>query len=72
MMQRRLAGLQLDMDGFGLVDIDSDFLTAGEQIIAVEGIFVLDLLLMGSGDELHAAGDLVGRRHRDPGGRDIG
>src|SRR5580700_7805961 len=67
-MQRRLAGLQLDMNRLDLVDLDSDLLPAGEQVVLVEGIGVLDLLAMGSGDELHAAGNPVRRRHRDPDG----
>ena len=71
-MQRGLAGLQLDIDRLGLVDLDRDLLAAGQQIVLVEGVLVLDLLLVGAGNELHAAGHLVGRRHRDPGGRDIG
>ena len=33
---------------------------------------MLDLLSVGTGHKLHAAGNLVGGRHRDPGGRDIG
>ena len=72
MVQRRLARLQLHIDGLGLVDIDRDLLATGKQVVLVECVLVLDLALVGSGDEFHAAGYLVGRRHRDPCGRDIG
>src|ERR1700688_159837 len=60
------------MDVLGLVALDGDLLTAGQKVVLVEGVFVLDLLLVGTGYEFHAAGDLVRRRHRDPGGRNVG
>ncbi len=71
-MKRRLTGLQLHMHGLGLVDLDGDLLAPGQQIVLVERVLVLDLALVGPGNEFHAARDLVGRRHRDPGGRHIG
>ena len=43
-MQRRLAGLQLDKDRLGLVHLDGDLLTPGQKIVLVEGVLVLDLL----------------------------
>jgi hypothetical protein len=60
------------MYGVGLVHLDGNLLPTGQQIVLVESVGVLDLLQMRAGDELHAAGHLVGRRHRDPGGRDVG
>jgi hypothetical protein len=72
MVKRCLARLQLHIDGLGFVDLDGDLLAAGKQIVLVERVLVLDLASVSPGNELHAAGDLVGRRHRDPGGRHIG
>ena len=72
MMQRGLAGFELNKNGLGLIDFDGNFLAAGQKIVLVEGVFMLDLLFVGAGHKLHAAGDLVGGRHRDPGGRYIG
>jgi len=43
-MQRRLAGRQLDVDGFVLVDLDRDLLAAGEQVVLVERVGMLNLL----------------------------
>jgi hypothetical protein len=63
-MQRRVTRLQLDIDGFVLIDIDRNLLTAGEQVVLIEGVGVLDLLLVGPGNELHATGNLVRRRSR--------
>jgi hypothetical protein len=63
---------QLDKDGLRLVNLDSDLLATSQKVVLVEGVFVLDLLLMGAGDELHAAGNPVCRRHCDPGGSDVG
>ncbi len=71
-MKRGLAGLQLDMHRLGLVDLNRDLLTSGEQVVLVEGVLVPDLLLVSPGNELHAAGNLIGRRHGDPGGRNVG
>ncbi len=72
MVKRGLARLQLNEHGLRLVDIDCDLLTPGEQVVLVEGVFVLDLALVGPGNELHAAGNLIRRRHGDPGGGNIG
>jgi hypothetical protein len=71
-MKRGLARLELDMDGLCLVDIDGNLLPAGQQVVLVEGVGMADLLPVGAGDEFHAAGQPVGRRKGDPGGRDVG
>src|SRR5215470_9086051 len=71
-MQRRLARLQLGKHRLRLVDLDGDFLTTRQQVVLVESVLVLDLLLVGACHEFHAAGHLVGGRHRNPCGRYIG
>ena len=37
-MERRLARLQLDMDGVRLIDLDRDLLAAGEQVVPLGGL----------------------------------
>ncbi len=71
-MQRSLTGLQFHIDRLGLVDIDRDLLAASEEVILVERVGVLDLLPVGARDELHAAGNFIGRRNRDPCGGNVG
>ncbi len=71
-MKRGLAGLQLDEDGLLFIDVDGNLLASRKQVVPVESVLVPDLAPVGAGNELHAAGNFVRRRDRDPGGRNIG
>ena len=63
-MERGLAGRELDADRLVLVDADLDLLAARQQVVLVEGVAVGDLLVMAAGHELHAAVREVGRGSR--------
>ena len=66
-------GLEADADRLRLVDLDRDLLAAREQVVAMEGVEVRQLVdRVRARDELHVA--VLRRRvgERDPGGDDVG
>jgi hypothetical protein len=66
-VQRHLPSLQLHINRGGFIDIDGDFLPAGEHGTRLPGVIVCnDLPHVGAFDHPHRAAGLRGVRQRDP------
>ena len=56
MVQRHLAGLQLQHAGLRVVDLDHDLLAAAEQVVGAEGVAMRNLVQhVAAGDHPHGA-----------------
>ena len=73
MVQRHLAGLQLQVDRSGVIEFDGDFLAAARHVASGEGVAVIhDFLFVAAGNDAHATVLGLARAQRQPGRRDVG